>query len=690
MPPTSKIKKEHKELCALIEKHNHQYFLENNPTITDKQYDKLFRQLQELEVRYPQLQAPDSPTQKVGAPAADRPFAKKEASVPESFGRIKQAHLQSMFSLQNAFDEEEVVLFHERVVRTLGVVPKHYFCQPKLDGLAVSIIYKKGQLVTGLTRGDGQQGEVITENVKTISNVPHMLKAGYPDLLEVRGEVIISKKDFQHLNKKQEKAGLEPFVSARNAASGSLRQLDVSVSGSRPLQFYFHSVGEMREKTCATQWELEAFLNEIGLPTLGLSCSLKEVHNGAGFLACHLEDVLAYYRLMREQAPLLPIEIDGVVIKINDRDLQKKLGHTARHPRWAIAGKFHSEKIVTQVQNIVIQVGRTGVLTPVADLQPVQLDGVTVQRATLHNACELARKDIRVGDYVRVQRAGGVIPAIIDVLKGRRPGKTKPFVFPENCPICHRPVAIEDAIIRCTYSFCTARLKKSLEHFASKKAMNIEGLGTQWIETLVDTKKIKSFSDIYRLKVEDLLVLERQGEVSSQKIIKSIQKSKEPTLAAFLFALNIPHVGEQVALWIAQNIQNVSQLEKITETELSDIEGVGAVVAKSFVLHIQGLQEEISALLALGVVIQPLSQPVQKSQKRIVITGTLPIPRTQVKEQLMQQGWRVTSQVTSQTEALLVGEKPSTTKINTAKKYHVPLLTWQEVSKPVVNRTLNT
>ncbi len=519
------------KLREQIEAHNYAYHVLDKPAISDREFDKLFEELLKLEKEHPELRSPDSPTMKVGGVVLDA-FVKKEHRTP-------------MLSLQNSYSEEEIVAFDERVRKVLGPSEKiEYFCEPKLDGLAIEIIYEKGRLTHAITRGDGLTGEDVTHNVRTIKSVPLKLRKEIP-LLEVRGEILIFKEDFKNLNDEQVEEGEEPFANPRNAAAGTIRQLDPNITANRPLRFFAYGLGDSRGIEIKSQEILFSEFKRLGLPSMG----------GNFTTTCEtVDEVLKYYKKMEGRRRSLDFDIDGVVIKVNSWRLQTELGFVARSPRWATAAKYEPEQAETIVEDIRVQVGRTGALTPVVVMKPVQVGGVTITNATLHNQDEVDRKDVRIGDTIIVRRAGDVIPEVVQSIVEKRPKGAKAFKIPDKCPACGtKAVRMEgEAATRCPNILCPARIKQGLMHFAGRRAMNIEGLGDRWIEILVDQGMVKSFSDLYRLTTKDLLTLERQGEKLANKIINNIEESKRAGLARFIFALGIKFVGEQTAKYLAK------------------------------------------------------------------------------------------------------------------------------------------
>jgi len=648
-----------------IRYHNYRYHTLDDIEIPDAEYDRLVRELQELEAEYPQLVTPDSPTQRVGA---------------EPSSTLKTVrHRIPMLSLDNVFSEEGLRDFHRRVAEKLefedGAEKLRYAAEPKLDGAAVSLLYEHGLLVRGATRGDGTTGEDVTHNIRTIDSVPlKLIGDGYPGILEVRGEVFMPRAGFEAYNERARKAGEKTFVNPRNAAAGSLRQLDPRLTAERPLDIYVYSVGLVEGGDLpGTHHEIIARLGEWGLKT----CPESAVVEG-------VEGCLQYYRDIGARRDALPYDIDGVVYKVDSIAMQRELGFVSRAPRWAIAHKFPAQEELTTVEDVEFQVGRTGALTPVARLAPVFVGGVTVSNATLHNIDELWRKDVRVGDSVIVRRAGDVIPEVVSVVKSRRPKKTKRIDLPEQCPVCGSQVKREEgeAVARCTAGlYCRAQRVESLKHFVSRRAMDIEGLGPKLIEQLVAEEKLRSPADIYRLTKDELSGLERMGEKSADNLVRSIEKSKSTTLPRFLFALGIREVGEATAASLATHFGNLSAIVAATVEDLTKVADVGPVVAKrcrDFFSESHNL-DVIRELQELGVQWAD-TQPMQTAGdgplvgKTFVITGTLPgMTRDEAKDLIQRAGGKVSGSISKKTSFLLAGEKAGS-KLAKAEKLGVEIL----------------
>jgi DNA ligase (NAD+) len=559
-----------------------------------------------------------------------------------------------------------------------------YYCEPKLDGLAIELVYEKGLFVRALTRGDGLVGEDVSSNIRTIKSIPLKLRDTSIALFEVRGEILMGKKDFKLLNEAQQENGEEPFANPRNAAAGTIRQLDPKIAAQRPLKFFSYGLGAYRGINIETQEELHKKFKQLGFPTIAHTEKLQRLlGRPVARVSKTLDEVLEYYKWIQSHRHQLDFDIDGIVVKVNSWSIQQELGFVARSPRWATAAKYEPEQAETQIEDISIQVGRTGALTPVANMKPVQVGGVTIVHATLHNQDEIDRKDVRVGDTVVVQRAGDVIPEVVRVILEKRPKKSKPFLIPEKCPVCStKAVRLEgEAITRCPNPLCQARIKESIKHFAARRAMNIEGLGDRWIDMFVDKGLVKSFSDLYRLTTDDLLKLERQGEKSSTKIIKNIEGSKKAELGRFIFALGIRFVGEQTAKYLARKYGDVHRLMNASLEELQNVEEVGPKIAQSIYSSFQDkrLRKDIHELIALGIEFEKPKEGTNKLQGlTFVITGTLPVPRPEAQEVLEANGAHVSSSVSKKTDYLLAGEDAGS-KLEKARANNVKVITWSEL-----------
>lgn len=647
-----------------IRRHDYLYYVLNKPEISDAEYDKLMRELQELEEMYPDLITPDSPTQRVGAPPA------------KEFKTV--THLKPMLSLDNAFKEEEMRKFDERIRRELGKEKISYVAEPKLDGLSVELVYENGVFVRGSTRGDGINGEDVTENLKTIRAVPLRLREanGVPSRLAVRGEVIMHIKDFEELNKKLIERGEEPLANPRNAAAGSLRRLDPKETAERPLDIFFYEIMVAEGVKVETQWDALHYLREWGLKTNPLIRKCEGI-----------DEVIEFYKEMVEKREDLSYEIDGIVVKVNDLADQERLGTKARSPRWAIAYKFPPREKITQIMDIIVQVGRTGILTPVALLKPVDVSGVTVSRATLHNEDYIKEKDIRIGDWVKIARAGDVIPEVLESIKERRTGQEREFRMPDKCPICGSHVVREGAYYRCTGGLsCLAQLKRSITHYASKGAMDIEGLGPKIVDLLVDTGLVKRISDLYKLRKIDLLRLPGFADKAAQNLLDSIEKSKERSLDRFIYALGIPNVGEHMAKVLAEHFKTLDALMNAKEFELLSIHEVGPETARSVYnfFREERNREEIERLREVGV--KATFSRMEKKEgilkgKVFVFTGALKeFTRSEAKRIVEELGGTVASSVSRNVDYVVVGENPGS-KYDKAKKLGIKMINEEEFKK---------
>lgn len=657
------------QLRQQLEEYSYQYYVLDNPTVPDAEYDRLYRQLQQLETSHPELITSDSPTQRVGA----APLAK--------FGQV--SHSIPMLSLDNAFDAADFSAFYKRMAERLDNSAEFSFCcEPKLDGLAVSIRYENGVLVQAATRGDGYTGEDITSNVKTIRAVPLKLKgAAVPAVLEVRGEVFMPLAGFTQMNDKARAAGEKVFANPRNAAAGSLRQLDPKISAQRPLMFYAYAVGAVDDAqgllSNQSHYQRLMQLKDWGVPV----CPEIRLVTGA-------EQALAYYQDILQRRSQLAYEIDGVVIKVSDLAQQQALGFVARAPRWAIAFKFPAQEMLTTLLDVEFQVGRTGAITPVARLEPVVVGGVTVSNATLHNQDEIARLGVKVGDSVIVRRAGDVIPQIVSVVLEQRPQTAQDIVFPQQCPVCGSKVerVSGEAVARCSGGlFCAAQLKESIKHFVSRKAIDIEGLGDKLVEQLVDQQLVKTPADIYSLDMAALVGLERMAEKSALKLLAAIEQSKQTTLPRFIYALGIREVGEATALNLANHFATLANVQQATLEQLLQVNDVGTVVAehvKSFFAEPHN-QSVIAALVNAGInwpVIEQLAQTEQPlAGQTIVLTGTLvSMGRDDAKAKLQRLGAKVSGSVSAKTHAVVAGDNAGS-KLAKATELNVPVWTEQQM-----------
>jgi DNA ligase (NAD+) len=665
----TKLKTEIAQLRSAIDEHNYAYFVLDTPTIPDAEYDRLLLRLQEIERAHPHLVTPDSPTQRVGA---------------TKLGTFREVrHARPMLSLDNVFSDAELVAFDKRTrerlnARDIRVERITYWAEPKLDGAAISLRYERGELVFAATRGDGTTGEDVTHNVRTIRSIPLRLRgAEIPAVFEVRGEVFMPRAGFEKLNKRALERGEKTFVNPRNAAAGSLRQLDPRLAAERPLDAFFYSLGEVSEgvlPTVVTQSASVELLRQLGLRT----CPEADLVEG-------VDGCLAYFARVGAKRTALPYDIDGVVYKVNDLAWQEELGFVSRAPRWSIAHKFPAQEEMTVVRGVEFQVGRTGALTPVARLEPVFVGGVTVSNATLHNMDDLQRKDVRVGDTVIVRRAGDVIPEVVGVVLARRPADARIVTLPQRCPVCGSDVerGEGEAIARCIGGlFCPAQRKEAIRHFVSRRALNIEGFGTKIIDQLVDKGLVKTAADLYRLTEKQLVELERLGEKSAHKLVAAIEKSKNTTYARFLYALGIGNVGEATALALASEFRSLDELLKADDERLQQVPDVGPIVAAAIhaFLHEPHNIDVIEALLAAGV---QWPAPTRKAAgelplrgKTFVITGTLKtMTRDEAKARLQSLGAKVAGSVSKNTTALIVGEDAGS-KLQTALSLNVE--TWSE------------
>ncbi|EPT7428463.1 NAD-dependent DNA ligase LigA [Vibrio cholerae] len=633
------------ELRKTLHEHGVRYYVEDAPTIPDAEYDRLMRELLELEAAHPELMSSDSPSLRVGG----RPLDAFESVV----------HEIPMLSLDNAFDDSELDSFYRRMTDRIPAVQHSAFCcEPKLDGLAVSLLYENGVLTRAATRGDGTTGENITENVRTIKSIPLRLQgADFPTRLEVRGEVFMPKAGFEALNTRSLKKGEKQFVNPRNAAAGSLRQLDSKITAQRPLAFYAYSVGVIEGGELATShYQRFLQLKGWGLPI----CPETK-------LVTSLAEVKAFYQDILQRRQSLAYEIDGVVIKVDDIQLQERLGFVARAPRWAIAYKFPAQEELTLLNDVEFQVGRTGAITPVAKLEPVFVGGVTVSNATLHNADEIERLGVMVGDTVVIRRAGDVIPQIVSVVLERRPADAKTILFPTHCPVCQSDIErIEgEAVARCTGGLvCQAQRKEALKHFVSRKALDVEGLGDKVIEQLVDREMVATPADLFRLRAGELTILERMGPKSAQNVIDALNKAKQTTLPKFLYALGIREVGEATALNLAQHFLSLEAIQQASLEQFIEVPDVGVVVAS----HLQAFfaqdrnQQVINELLEQGITwpaltAAPVAVDSALAGKIVVLTGSFTqLSRNDAKAALQALGAKVTGSVSKNTDIVFAGE----------------------------------
>lgn len=662
-----KAKQEVAKLRDTLNEYNYQYYVLDNPSVPDAVYDRDMQALIALEKQYPTLQSPNSPSQKVGGAALS------------SFEQV--VHDVPMLSLDNAFDEESLLAFEKRLKDRLKDSSSLGFsCEPKLDGLAVSILYENGELVRAATRGDGQVGENITANVRTISNVPLTLRGDrYPARVEVRGEVFMPREGFAKLNEYQKETGGKVFANPRNAAAGSLRQLDSKITAKRPLMFYAYSLGVVQPESFALPSTHSERLEQLGKWGLPLCPDIDTAEGGKG--------CLDYYNHILAKRDNLPYDIDGVVFKVNRIELQVALGFVARAPRWAIAQKFPAQEEVTTLIDVEFQVGRTGAITPVARLEPVFVGGVTVSNATLHNQDEIARLGVKIGDTVVIRRAGDVIPQVVSVVQANRTGNETDIIFPDQCPVCNSQVEklADEAVARCTGGLiCAAQRKQALKHFASRKAFDIDGLGDKLVDQLVDADLVHSPADFFTLSIGDVIGLERMAEKSASKLLSSLEASKKTTLAKFLYALGIREVGEATAANLATHFETFDAIRAASLEALVEVQDVGEVVAT----HIYNFFNEshnmdvIDALLKEGVhwpaIEKPDADNLPLEGKTCVITGTLSeMGRSDAKARLQLLGAKVAGSVSKNTDFLVAGEKAGS-KLTKAQELDIEV--WDEAA----------
>jgi len=664
--PDKKIIEKVRTLREQINYHNYRYYVLDSPEISDAEYDRLFDKLVELEKKYPELISRDSPTQRVGAAPLDE-FKTVRHSLP-------------MLSLNKATSDVEFLDFHRRVLELSGAPEKKvkYAVEPKFDGLAVELVYRGGTFTIGSTRGDGVVGEDVTQNLKTIKTIPlKLLGKRLPDLIEVRGEVIMNKSDFERLNKQREKSDEPLFANPRNAAAGSVRQLDSKITSSRPLNMFAYGVGRVEGRRLSNHWDSIQFLKDLGFK---ISQYVE--------LCGNVDQVKSYYDRLLDVRNGLPYEIDGMVIKVNEFELQERLGELSRSPRWAVAWKFPPQQETTKVKNIIVSVGRTGALTPVAILEPVRVGGVEVSRATLHNEDEVKKKDVRTGDTVVIQRAGDVIPEVVKVISAKRTGKEKKFVMPDRCPVCgskvERPPG--EAIHRCTGIACPAQIKENLAHFVSKGAMDMDGLGYKFLEQMVDKKIIQDQADLYFLKKEDVMKMDRMGDKLAENILSAIDKSRNPSLTNLIYALGIRNVGYHLAGVLAKNFKSIDNLAKESIEDLTEVHEIGPIVAESIYNFFHNPKNlKILEKLKKGGVKFPEEKVVVKktplSGKTFVLTGGLEtLTRDEARKIIEDMGGRVSSSVSKKTDFVVVGKDPGS-KYDKALELKVKTLNEEEFKK---------
>ena len=645
-------------LTKAINDHNYYYYVLDDPKISDFDYDSLFQELLTLETEFPELKAIDSPTQRVGG----KPNS--------SFKQV--THKTPMLSLGNAFYEEDLEAFNKRVCDELDVKQVEYLAEPKFDGLAVTIRYEEGHLVLAATRGDGSVGEDVTHNIKTINSIPLKIDNSlFTGAIEVRGEVFMQKDDFFTLNKKQSEMNEKTFANPRNAAAGTLRQLDPAIAASRPLRFFAYSITFENNKNIKSQDEMYTLLKDLRLPTTSHAKKILGV-----------EGMMNFYNEINALRPSLPFDIDGVVYKVNEIKYQDDLGFVSRAPRWAIAHKFPAEEAESEIINIEVQVGRTGSITPVARLKPVQVGGAIVTNATLHNEDELKRKDIHIGDYVTVRRAGDVVPEVVKVIKEKRPKDVRSYEMPENCPSCSHKLEKEEgeAVLRCPNGvLCPAQKKQGLMHFVSRKAMDIDGLGEKIIDQLLDEKLIQGFSDIYKLKKDQLVKLERFAEKSADNLIASISKSKRTTLPRLIYALGIRNVGEATALELARHFGDFEKLKSASVESFIEVRDIGPTVAISIYNYFKQESNinELRKLLECDINWPSIEVNVKNKELEgliFVLTGSLPtLKRDEAKQLILSSGGKVSGSVSKRTNYLVAGDDAGS-KLEAAKSLNIRIL----------------
>ena len=655
------VKKKIDQLRKEIRKHNELYYVKGKPEISDSKYDALMKELKELEKKHSEFRSPDSPTETVGAP------------MPDKFVKVK--HTSAMLSLESVSDEAGALHFDQTCAKEAAEVVD-YMCEPKLDGLSIELVYEKGKFVRSSTRGDGVIGEDVTLNLKTVHSVPGELKGKkVPDRIAVRGEVMMHIKDFQELNKKQTELGLDTYANPRNVAAGSMRQLDWRVTAQRKLHVYCYRILDISDGMPGTQKEALEFLHELGF----------QVSPGSKYCR-DIKDVILYHHDLEKKRDDLDYEIDGVVVKVNEMDQQKKIGMRTTNPRWAVAYKFEPRKEVTRVEDIVVQVGRTGTLTPVALLQSVEVGGVTVSRATLHNMDQVAKLGVKIGDYVKVQRAGDVIPYVSEVVKGKRTGKEKEFHMPRKCPSCGATIEREDVFYRCPAGLgCPAQLKEAIAHYASKGAVDIDGFSDKTVELLFEKGLIKSISDIYILKREDLLRLEGFKEKKTDNLLRAIDNSRNVTLERFVFGLGIRNVGKHIATLLAKQFGTLERIASASEDDLVAINEIGPEIAESITRFFgeKKNRSEVEQLKKNGVNVSGKKKAAggKLAGKKVLFTGSLQsIARSEAKKLVESEGGEAASGVSSTVDYVVVGEDPGS-KLDKAKKLGLTILTEEQFKK---------
>jgi DNA ligase (NAD+) len=652
-----------------INRHNHAYYIQDDPEISDAEYDRLFDELVALEDAHPEFVTPDSPTQRVGAAPLD------------AFDTVR--HSLPMLSLNKATTEEEFLDFHRRV-RDLSGLPDEdiqYTVEPKFDGLAVELIYREGLFELGCTRGDGIVGEDVTLNLRTVKSIPLKLLGGtVPDLIEVRGEVIMTKEDFARLNREREKADQPLFANPRNAAAGSVRQLDPRITHTRPLSLFAYGTGRVEGRQLTCHWDSLRYLQRLGFRISGHARLCRSV-----------DEVIEYHQEILDERDGLPYEIDGIVIKVNAFPVQQRLGELSRSPRWAVAWKFPAQQEHTVVEDIIVSVGRTGSLTPVAVLAPVRVGGVEVRRASLHNEDEVRKKDVRIGDTVVIQRAGDVIPEVVKVVESKRTGEERAFVMPDTCPVCgsrvERPEG--EAIHRCTGLACPAQVKENLAHFVSKAAMNVDGLGQKLLEQMVDKGMIEDPADLYFLDKEALMKMDRMGDKLAGNLLKAIAKSRTPDLANLIYALGIRNVGVHLARVLAKEFKSLDTLAGQELERLQEVHEIGPTVAQSLYNFFHDPKNlDILEKLRRGGVVFPVEEDPGREEvplagKTFVLTGGLDtLTRDEARGIIEEQGGRVSSSVSKKTDFVIAGKDPGS-KLDKARELAIEVLNEEEFKKMV-------
>ncbi|MGC8976512.1 MAG: NAD-dependent DNA ligase LigA [Candidatus Ratteibacteria bacterium] len=652
------------ELVKLLNYYNYMYYVENNPVISDYEYDQLYKELVELEEKYPEYKLPDSPTQKVGG------------QVIEGFKTVE--HKIPMLSMDNTYSEEELLEFDAKIKRMADVKNVDYVVELKFDGVAVSLHYENGEFIFGVTRGDGFKGDDITENLKTVKTLP--LRINYKEPIEVRGEVYMRKDDFEKLNEQRKKNGEELFANPRNATAGSLKLLDPKIVAERNLQIFIYQ-GFLKNGP-ETHWEVLNFLKEIGFPISPYRKLCKDI-----------KEVIEYCNDWEKKRFSLPYNIDGMVVKVNSLDLQKTLGTTTKSPRWAVAYKFPAEQVSTILKDVIVQVGRTGTLTPVAILEPVRVSGTTVSRATLHNFDEIKRLDVKIGDRVFVEKSGEIIPKVVKVIKEARKGNEKEIPIPEICPVCGSKVVRdeEEVAIRCPNIRCPAQVKERIIHFASKAAMDIEGLGEKWVNIFVDKGLLSDYGDIYYLKYEDLIKLERMGDKSVKNLLNAIEESKTRPLSNLIYALGIRHIGIHASEILAEEFNSIEELKNATFDKLSSIPEIGPTMAKSIIDFFSNEEnlKVIEKLKKAGVKMEKEKKEEKKeilSGLTFVITGTLKnYSRDEIQNYIKKLGGRVTNSVSKNTDYLICGSQPGS-KLQKAQQLGIKIISEEEFEELIKSR----